>query len=174
MGRKSNIKDHISSLPETDHTNNDDPNDLYRKRLRSWKPSSTQLKSNRVINDEIIPIHRSTMYTFPINLSNDRQSNLSNTILSESLTTQSAFYCSSISNISIQTTGDLNNNHVTTLNIENNKRKNNTLSSESLSSQLSQIKTLEILSNPNDAKNINTKQSSNNNNNNIQFTCTFI
>jgi hypothetical protein len=171
MGRKSKAKDHISSLQETNHTNNDDPNDLYRKRLRSWKPPSTQLKSNHVINDKIIPIRRSTMYTYPFNLKNNRQSNLSNTILSESLTTESAFYCPSISNISIQTTGDLNNNHVTTLNIENNKRKNNRLSSESLSSQFSQIKTLDILSYPNDAKNISTKRSSTNK---IQLTCTFI
>lgn len=168
MGRKSNTTtDHISSPSETNH----DINDLYRKRLRSWKQTSTELKSNHIINDDVIPLHRSTMYTYPINLNNDRQSILSSTILSESLTTESAFYCPSISNISIQTTRDLNNNHVTTVNIENNKRKNNTSSCESLSSQFSQIKTLEILSNPNDTKNINTKRLSTNN---LQLTCTFI
>jgi hypothetical protein len=168
MGRKSNIKDHVSSPPETNHTHNDD---LYRKRLRSWKQTSTSLKSNHIINDEAIPLHRSTMYTYPINLSNDRQSIFSSTIFSESLTTESAFYCPSRSNISIQTTGDLNNNHVTTLNIEKKKRKNDTLSCESLSSEFSQTKTLEILSNSNDGKNINTKRSSTNN---LQLACTFI
>jgi hypothetical protein len=172
MGRKSNTKDHLCLTDETNQTNNNDNNDLYRKRLRSWNQTSTQLKSNHTINDEVAPFHRSTIYTYPINLNHDRQSTLSNTILSESLTTESAFYCPSISYTSIQTTGDINNNQVTTSNLENRKRKNNSLSlSESLSSQCSQIKTLEILTNTNDEKNISTNRSSSNN---LQLTCMFI
>jgi hypothetical protein len=172
MGRKSTGKDQVFPSPETNQTNNNGTNDLYRKRLRSWNQPSTKLKSNHVINDEVTSLHRSTMYTYPINLNNDRPSILSSTILSESLTTdENAFYRSSISYSSSQTTGDLNNNHVTTLNIENKKRKNNTLSCESLLSQFSQIKTFETLSNRNNPKNISTKQSSNNN---LQLTCMFI
>jgi hypothetical protein len=169
MGRKSNTKDHLCVLDETNETDN---NDLYRKRLRSWKPISTQSKSNHTINDEVTVLHRSTIYTYPINLNHDRQSILSNTILSESLTTESAFYCPSISSISIQTTDDINNNHITTSNLEDRKRKNSSSSSfENLSSQCSQIKTQEILPNLNNGKNISTNRSSSNN---LQLTCMFI
>jgi hypothetical protein len=171
MGRKSNAKNHLSSFPDTNQTNNNDTNDLYRKRLRSWKQTSTPLKSNHLSNDEVIPPHRSTMYTYPINLNHNRQRSSSRTIFSESLTTdESAFYGPSISYTSIETTGDLNNNHVMTMNVENKKRKTNTSSCESLSSQFSLIKTREILSISNNAQNISSNRISTNN---LQLTCTF-
>ncbi|CAF4616126.1 unnamed protein product, partial [Rotaria magnacalcarata] len=56
----------------------------------------------------------------------------------------------------MKTIGDLNNNQVTTLKVQNQKRKNSTLSCESLSSQLSQIKTCDMLPDPNDEKLTNT------------------
>ncbi len=172
MGRKSNNKDHLSQSHKTNQTNTNDSNDLYRKRLRSWKQTSTQLKSNHTtINDECEPLHRSTIYTYPIHLNHDHQSIPSSAILSESLTRNSAFYCPSISYTSIQTIGDVNNNHVTTMNIETKKRKNDLSSCESFSSQFSQIKTLDILTNTNDEKNIGIEQLSSNN---LQLTCTFI
>jgi hypothetical protein len=173
MGRKSNAKDHISSPPEINLPNID----LYRKRLRSWKQTSTSLKSNHAslspsINDDSVkPFSKSTIYTYPINRNNNRPTNLSNTVLSESLTTESAFYCPSISYTSIPTAANWNNNHVTTLNIKEKKRKNSTSSCESLSSQFSQNQPLEMLPNPNDEKNINMKQSSTTN---LQLTCRFI
>jgi len=177
MGRKSNAQDHMPSSPQTNNIHNVDTNDLYRKRLRSWKRTPTKLKSKQIsvpseiTTNDVIPLHRSTIYTYPINFNSTRQRISSNTILSDSLTTESAFYCPSISYTSVQTIADLNNNHVTTLNIEKKKRKNSTTSCESLSSQLSQIKTFEMLSNPNDGKNIITQQSSTNN---LQLTCMFI
>lgn len=170
MGRKSKAKDLICSPSDTDYKNNDKTKDLYRNRLRSSKQTSTSLKSKHLINDHDKLFHKSTMYTYPIKLTNEHRSHLSNTICSESLTTESAFYGQSISNTSIQTAGDLNNNHVTTLNIENRKRKNSTSSYESLSSEFSQMKTNDILFNPYDTKNIKTKQSSMNN---LQLTCMF-
>lgn len=169
MGRKSNVKDQNSSSPEINLPTNNDTNDLYRKRLRSWKQTTTQCKSNHsrsFIDNEVIPFPKSTIYTYPINLNNNHQTNVSNTILSESLTTESAFYGPSISCASIQTNSNLNNNHVTTLHIEDKKRRNSTLSCESLSSQLSQSKTLELLPNPN-----NDKQSSTNT---LQLACMLI
>ncbi|CAF4080511.1 unnamed protein product [Rotaria sp. Silwood2] len=169
MRQRSNAKDHVPLSSETKHTNNDDTNGLYRKRLRSWKRPSTRFKSNHVpvtssiINNDVRPPYRSTIYTYPIKPTDDHSNILSRTVLSESLTTESAFYCPSISYSSIQTTGDLNNNHVTTLNIEKKKREYSTLSCESLSSQFSQIKTFDILPDPNNEKHINTNQSSINN-----------
>ncbi|CAF3869808.1 unnamed protein product [Adineta steineri] len=164
MGRKSNVKDHIISPPETNST---DTNGLYEKRLRSWKRKPTSSRRNQipvssaVDNEEVLPLAKSTIYTYPININNDHQQRiLSNTIMSDSLTTDSAFYCSSISNSSIQTTADLNNNHVTTLNVDNRKRKNSAILYENLSNQFSQMNRSEILSNPNDENSITEQQSS--------------
>ncbi|CAF3617696.1 unnamed protein product [Rotaria sp. Silwood1] len=169
MRRRSNTKNHVSVSSKTNYTNDDNTNGLYRKRLRSWKRTSTRLNPNHlsvtssVINNDVRPLYRSTIYTYPINPNDDHSNILSRTVLSESLTTESAFYCPSISYTSIQTTGDLNNNHVTTLNIQKKKRKYSTLSCESLSSQFSQIETYDMLPDPNNDKHINTNQSSINN-----------
>ena len=113
MGRKTR--------KETD----DNRNELYRKRLRSWK--STSVNSNEITTTTTTN-HKSTMFTYPMPSSN--------TILSESSTIESVFYCPTISYTSMQTIGDLNNNnHVTTLHNESNKRKYQRFSRESFSSE---------------------------------------
>ncbi|CAF3589033.1 unnamed protein product [Rotaria socialis] len=169
MKRRSNDKDYITLSSSINHINNDNTNNIYQKRLRSWKRKLTPSKHNRtccespIVNEEVEPFYRSTIYTYPINLKYDQANTVSHTVLSESVTTESAFYSPSISYTSMKTNGDLNNNQVTTLNVQNQKRKNSTLSCESLSSQLSQIKTFDMLPDPNDEKLTNTKQSSLNN-----------
>ncbi|CAF0881684.1 unnamed protein product [Rotaria sordida] len=170
MRRRPNNKDQISLSSKTNYINENNTNNLYQKRLRSWNRTLTRLKSNHtsvtslIMNNDVRPPYKSTIYTYPINITNNRSNILSHTVLSESLTTESAFYCPSISYTSIQTIGDLNNNHVTTLNIQNKKRQHSTLSCENLSSQLSQIKTFDMLPDPNYEKHININQSSINNN----------
>jgi hypothetical protein len=167
MGRKSNAKDLVLSPPEIITTNDDDSNNQYRKRLRSWKQPSAQLKSHHSFDsssdndNNVVSYRKSTIYTYPINLSNDRQSASSTTVFSESLTTQSEFCCPSPSGHSIRTVDDFNNNHIITLDIEEKKRQNCAPSCERFSNQISQIKTLDILPNPNQLSN-----------NNLQLTCT--
>ena len=168
MRRKPNTQEQV---PVSTETNQLDTNELYRKRLRSWKQRPPQLQSNQIINDEVTPLQRSTMYTYPIKLTNDHQSIMSTTVRSQSSINESVFYCPSISYTSMQTTGDLNNNHVTTLNMENKKRKNYAISYESLSSQLPGTKIPEAGSLMDELNNISTKRSSMSN---LQLTCELI
>ncbi|UJR31009.1 hypothetical protein I4U23_018520 [Adineta vaga] len=164
MGRKSNAKDHLSSEPNMNQNDGRDPNDLYRKRLRSWKRSRTEFKTNQksipsIDNpDVVLPLQKSTIYTYPMKFNNTHQCIQSNTRHLESSTTESAFLCPSISNTSIQTMADVNNNHVTVLNIEKKKRKYQTSSCESLTSRSSQTKTRDVLLNVNNARNSNILQ----------------
>lgn len=159
MRRRSNSKSHMT----------DDNNNFYRKRLRSWRQTSTTKPDDNInnkthaystVNDEIEPIYRSTIYTYPINLKDSNpHTSSSRTILSES-----AFYCPSISHpshTSIAKFGDLNNNHVITMNTQ--KRKDQTTSCESLTSQCSQLQTFDTILNTNDKKLINPQKSLNSN-----------
>ncbi|CAF5184740.1 unnamed protein product, partial [Rotaria magnacalcarata] len=115
MKRRSNDKDYITLSSPTN------PNNIYQKRLRSWRRKLTPSKHNRtccesrIANEEVEPFYRSTIYTYPINLKYDQTNTVSRTVLSESVTTESAFYSPSISYTSMKTIGDLNNNQVTTL-----------------------------------------------------------
>ena len=142
------------------NNNNNDSDNPYRKRLRSWKQPSTEEKYGSPTNDKILPSHRSTIYRYPIPLNQDHQSIPSSAILSESLTVKSAFYRPSPSSTSIQTINDVNNNHVPTRNPDNRKRKTDSLSNESLSSQASRIATLETVSDLIDRENIRIKRTS--------------
>lgn len=149
MVRKSVPKESFSTSQKTNPTNNNnDSNNPYRKRLRSWKQPSIEEKYDSPANDEILPSYRSTIYRYPIPLNQDHQSMPSSAILSESLTVKSAFYRPSPSSTSIQTINDINNNHVPTPrgNPDNRKRKTSSSSNESLSSKASRITTLETVS----------------------------
>ena len=165
MRQKSNIRNHNSLSRGTNHTNNDDTDNQYRKRLRSWKQESNSLKSGYVsvspsiINDDAESSNKSTIYIYPINYTNDHQRISSRTVLSESLTTESAFYCPSMSYMSTQTADGLNNNHVTTSNTQNRKRKYCRLSCESFIDRSSHIDKLEMLPDQDNEKDFPTKYS---------------
>lgn len=149
MGRKSNTKGAVPAPPESSEIDDDqNTNGLYKKRLRSWKRTPTKSNANQMNNAETASYHRSTMYTFPIQLRHDPPSVRSNTVLSETSTPESVFYCPTIST-SMQTTGDLNNNHVTTWNLENTKRKYQTISRESLFSEEPYIQRAKIATSAN-------------------------
>lgn len=152
MGRKSESFSSPQKIDPTD-TNNNDLDNPYRKRLRSWKQPITDEKHGSSDNDKILPSHRSTIYRYPIPLNQDHQSMPSSAILSESFTMKSAFYRPSTSSTSVQTINDVNNNHIPTRNPDNRKRKTSSLSNES-SSQTSRITTMETVSDLIEQKNI--------------------
>ena len=130
MGRKSTPKE-SPSVPQKINPIDNNP---YRKRLRSWKEPPIEMRSN----DPITPSRRSTIYTYPIHLNHDHRSIPSSAIISENLTMESAFYRPSISSASIRTANHVNNNHLSTVNVENRKRKTSSSSCESLCSDGSQ------------------------------------
>lgn len=153
MGRKSNAKDRPPSEQSIKTSD-----DTYRKRLRSWKQPRTQLKSKQIPivspdNEDLsVPLHKSTIYTYPMKLNPNPYSVPpdTNTRQKESCATGSVFYCPSISDTSVQSITDLNNNHITTLNVDKRKKKQQTSSCESLSGRSSPIKTPVLFPSAND------------------------
>lgn len=117
---------------------------IYQKRLRSWKRKSTPSSVQSSLADNNAESQRkSTIYTYPIRYKRDQSS----TLFSDSLTNESAFFSPSVSYPPpLRTADGLNNNHVTTLNGTEKKRKTSSTSSrQSLSSRSSLT---EPLSNP--------------------------
>lgn len=160
MEHKSNKKDYLSFSRKSYSIPSQGTNNVYRKRLRSWKPdpipsksSSTSIPST-MIDANTISTRKSTIYTFPLRPNTSQsQSQTTNTILSETLTNQSAFYASTVPHPSIRLGDDLNNNHVNTFNdIETqmkNKRKTfRSASIESLTSRSSKSSSMEIITEP--------------------------
>ena len=160
MEHKSNKKDYLSFSRKSYSIPSQGTNNLYRKRLRSWKRSATPSESSStsipsaLIDSKTISTRKSTIYTFPLRSNADQQSRVSNPVLTESLTSQqSAFYASTIPHPSIRLGDDLNNNHMATFNeIETTMRtKRKTCRSnsvESLASQSLKSPSMEIITQP--------------------------
>lgn len=147
MARHSNSRDYLAFAPKSYSIPSQGSNNLYRKRLRSWKRSSSPSKSSissSLIENKTISARKSTIYTFPIHRPTDQQSEFSNTIPSESVTSQSqsAFYASSIPHSSIRIIGeDLNNNN----HFERKRKHLRSASNESLASHSLKSPSMESL-----------------------------
>ena len=148
MRRKSNAADG-PSLPSSDAPlSNDDCSDhRYRKRLRSWKKRSSRPQptpssnASSMLDSSPNTRRKSTIYTYPIDMNEEIPDRRSSTMLSRSLTSESAFFSPSVPCQYIPSGNYLNNNYVPA----QNKRKMSVASScESLLSRLSPIHTTEL------------------------------
>jgi hypothetical protein len=149
MRRKSNAADE-PSLPSSDAplTNDACSNNRYRKRLRSWKqcssrPEPTPPSSNAstMLDSSTNSRRKSTIYTYPIDMNELSPQRQSSTLLSRSLTSESAFFSPSVPCQYIPSGNYLNNNYVPA---QSKRRMSVASSCESLLSRLSPIHTSEL------------------------------
>ena len=148
MRRRSNAS-HEPSLPSSDdpRSNDDCSNNRYRKRLRSWKQRSSRPEptpsshASSLLDSSTNSRRKSTIYTYPIDMNGENPRRQSSTMLSRSLTSESAFFSPSVPCHYIPSGNYLNNNYVPA----QNKRKMSVASScESLSSRLSPTRSTEL------------------------------
>ena len=149
MEPKSSKKDSLSYSRKSYSIPSQGTNNLYRKRLRSWKRSPTPIPS-ALTDSETISTQKSTIYTFPLRPNGtDQQSENSNAVLTESFTSeQTAFYASTIPHPSGRLGDDLNNNHMASFNEVDTKRETKRKIGRSNSTESSASQSLEIITHP--------------------------